>query len=76
MWCQGILYVIDFGECRVLMAGQKLTVGVGSYAYLSPEEHNESEYGPSADVYAAGVSIFELCFGFLPFTTQHHVTQL
>uniref|UniRef100_A0A914Y8K9 Protein kinase domain-containing protein n=1 Tax=Panagrolaimus superbus TaxID=310955 RepID=A0A914Y8K9_9BILA len=42
----------------------KLTSGLGTYLYAAPEQLNTKEYSLSADIYSAGVVIYELYHDF------------
>ncbi len=77
------LKLVDFGIARSfqvdLQMGRaaltNLTVAgtlIGSFAYMSPEQvassgSSKGNVGPASDVYAAGVTLFELLTGSLPF---------
>jgi serine/threonine protein kinase len=53
----------DGGELRATATGAL----VGSPAYMSPEQVLGGEVGPSTDIYAMGVLLFEVLTGRLPF---------
>lgn len=77
------LKLLDFGIARAFevdvqmgrAALTRLTVAgtlLGSYAYMAPEQlarrtPGRSAVGPRTDVYAAGITLFELATGRLPF---------
>ncbi len=63
----------DFGLAW-LADGQRLTVAshvVGTPAYLAPELLSGHPYGPAVDVYALGVTAYELLSGQRPFNGEH-----
>ena len=62
----------DFGIAHLLGA-QRLTaegVVVGTVRYLSPEQIRGEDVGPSSDLYALGVTLYELVTGQTPFTAK------
>ena len=61
--------VTDFGIAR-LDTATHLTQGglaVGTPGYMAPEQFRGEEAGPTADLYAAGVVLFEMLTGVRPF---------
>ena len=62
--------VADFGLARALSAAAHTRAGmlIGTVAYVPPEQVTGGTTGPSGDVYSAGVMLFELLTGRLPFT--------
>ncbi|MBX3467987.1 MAG: serine/threonine protein kinase [Planctomycetes bacterium] len=64
--------VLDFGLARVFDdAGQSATAGyLGTPRYASPEQARGSEVGDAADQYAAGLVIYEMLTGKLPFESK------
>jgi CheY-like chemotaxis protein len=68
---EGVLKVMDFGVARLTdRAGAGLTeIGlvVGTPAYMPPEQLLGEEVDARADLYAAGVVLFEAATGKLPF---------
>ena len=64
--------VMDFGLARQMDIESRVTqsgMAVGTPAYMSPEQIRGEidEVGPSADIYALGVILYELLSGQLPF---------
>jgi class 3 adenylate cyclase/tetratricopeptide (TPR) repeat protein len=60
----------DFGIAHEL-GGERLTaegIVVGTVRYISPEQIRGDEIGPSSDLYALGVTIYELVCGRVPFS--------
>ncbi|MDQ3264535.1 MAG: protein kinase [Myxococcota bacterium] len=64
--------VADFGLARVIEVDQtkgmpQVFVGTGGMAYAAPEVMNRTKVpGPSADVYALGILLYEMLTGQLP----------
>ena len=68
----------DFGIAR-LFDGTALTATdalLGTAAYLAPELTSGGKAGPPADVYAVGMTLYELVVGKAPFTGGHPVAVL
>ena len=66
----GRVKVADFGLARALSAAGHTRTGllIGTVAYVPPEQVTGGTTGPRGDVYSAGVMLFELLTGRLPFT--------
>jgi len=66
----GRIKVADFGLARALSAAGHTRAGllIGTVAYVPPEQVTGGTTGPRGDVYSAGVMLFELLTGRLPFT--------
>jgi len=66
----GRLKVADFGLARALSAAGHTRSGllIGTVGYVPPEQVTGGPTGPAGDVYSAGVMLFELLTGQLPFT--------
>lgn len=72
------VYVTDFGIARICesedgpftTAPATLTVSgqvLGTPRYMAPEQLNTHDVGPAADIYALGVTLYELVTGRVPF---------
>lgn len=62
---EGVARLVDLGiASRISLAAGKDRVFVGTPAYLSPEFISRREFGPAADVYAAGLVLFEMLTGY------------
>src|SRR5215468_543750 len=66
----GRIKVADFGLARAQSAAGHTRAGllIGTVAYVPPEQVTGGTTGPRGDVYSAGVMLFELLTGRLPFT--------
>ncbi|MEY3014584.1 MAG: hypothetical protein RIT45_3319 [Pseudomonadota bacterium] len=68
--------VLDFGLAKFVtgdMERDSLTRAgyvVGSPEYMAPEQAIGSDVGPAADIYAAGIMLYEMLSGDLPFDAE------
>lgn len=60
------LVIIDFGTSRVISDEQKMSKTYGTIFYVAPEVI-EGKYDEKCDVWSAGVILFILISGFVPF---------
>jgi len=62
----------DFGIARVTGESPATTTGmvIGTIGFMSPEVIKGEEPGPACDVYAVGITLYELLTGAQPFTGQ------
>ena len=62
--------VVDFGLARAVAEARQTKTGmvIGTVAYLAPEQMSRASADARADVYAAGVMLFELVTGRQPYT--------
>ncbi|HXT94173.1 MAG TPA: serine/threonine-protein kinase, partial [Trebonia sp.] len=62
----------DFGIARVAGESPATTTGmvIGTIGFMSPEVIKGEEPGPACDVYAVGITLYELLTGAQPFTGQ------
>jgi serine/threonine protein kinase, bacterial len=69
---EGEVRLTDFGIARVSGEPTVTTQGffLGTVGYLAPEVIQGSEPTPACDVYAAGITLYELLAGQPPFTGQ------
>ncbi len=65
----GNAYLSDFGIAAALTAGDD-EAGIGSAAYMSPEQGRGEPVDRRADLYALGVSLFEMLTGEKPYTAE------
>ncbi len=81
---QGNTYLADFGLAKVTEMSVQLTgTGVmGTPMYMAPEQAEAGDLTPAVDVYALGVTVFQMLTGRLPYEASTplgvlmaHVTQ-
>lgn len=69
--------LIDFGLCdNFASQSQEFRFVCGSPAYISPEMAKNEPYNKSIDIWAAGVVLFAITHGRLPFTAPNPADQL
>jgi beta-lactam-binding protein with PASTA domain len=69
----GWVRVADFGLARAVEASSVTAAAgllIGTVAYLAPEQVRDGTAVPASDVYSAGVLLFELLTGAVPFTGE------
>lgn len=68
----GVVKVADFGLARAVSEATAATTGtvLGTVAYLAPELVTLGQATPAADVYAAGILLYEMLTGHQPFTSD------
>ena len=66
---EGRIKVTDFGIARAGSASEITQTGsiMGTARYLSPEQAQGEAIGPSSDLYAVGIILYELLTGTVPF---------
>jgi serine/threonine protein kinase len=65
---EGRAYLADFGIARLLnTAGTTITTGIGTPAYMAPEQFTGGTIEPRTDIYALGVMLYVMTVGKLPF---------
>jgi len=60
----------DYGWATYITPGKFLTVYCGTPEYVSPEMLKKYPYNEKVDIWALGVLIFELVFGYAPFASN------
>jgi serine/threonine protein kinase len=67
---QGNCYLSDFGLARVMAVSIRLTasgVGMGTPAYMSPEQGSGQPVDVRSDVYSLGIMLYEMATGQVPY---------
>jgi len=65
---QGVVKVADFGIARLLSGSTVVHQRpVGTPEYMSPEQASGGDVQPASDIYSAGVILYELLTGSVPF---------
>ena len=59
--------ITDFGSAAMLLSQHTLVEGIGTPAYMSPEQHLNKPLNHQTDIYALGVVMFQLLTGRFPF---------
>src|SRR5574337_1017744 len=70
---QGNTYLTDFGLARMMESSQQLTasgVGVGTPAYMSPEQGQGVKVDHRSDIYSLGVVLYEMVTGHVPYEAE------
>jgi len=63
----GVVKLMDFGLAKSIEAGAKSSMIAGTPEYMAPEQVRGEEVDHRADLFAAGVSLYEMLTGQLPF---------
>jgi CHASE2 domain-containing sensor protein/tRNA A-37 threonylcarbamoyl transferase component Bud32 len=74
-----VIKIIDFGLVKVLSDDLQLTstsAPMGTPYYMAPEQIKGGPVGPSTDIYAMGVILFELLTGYKPFEKDSYIEIL
>ena len=70
---QGDTYLTDFGLARMLEPTQQITasgVGLGTPAYMSPEQGQGVKVDHRSDIYSLGVILYEMLTGRVPYEAE------
>ena len=74
----GDIKISDFGAAMLNMGDQTQTQvsGVGSPAYMSPQQVQEQSLNHQTDIYSLGVVMYQLLTGRLPFTATNNYSMV
>jgi len=70
MDAEGNAFLADFGLAKMMEASVQLTgtgVGIGTPAYMSPEQGQGETVDSRTDVYSLGVMLYEMALGRMPY---------
>lgn len=70
---QGDVYLSDFGLARMMEPTQQLTesgVGLGTPAYMSPEQGQGIKVDHRSDIYSLGIILYEMLTGRVPYEAE------
>ena len=70
---QGDTYLSDFGLARMMEPTQQITgsgVGLGTPAYMSPEQGQGIKVDHRSDIYSLGIILFEMLTGRVPYEAE------
>lgn len=73
---QGDIKISDFGSAIIVSHQTTQVAGVGSPAYMSPEQFNELALTHQTDIYSLGVTMFQLLTGKLPFDAPNQFSMI
>lgn len=65
--------ISDFGSALKLSSDQSYVAGIGSPAYMSPEQIVGVSLGPQSDMFSLGVMFYQLLTGYLPFEGSNNL---
>jgi serine/threonine protein kinase len=63
--------ISDFGAAAMLTTTRTVVDGIGTPAYMSPEQHLNQKLTLQTDIYALGVVMFQLLTGRMPFQADN-----
>lgn len=66
--------ILDMGISAMLNEKNKNPKKCGTPAFMAPEQINQAELGPYTDIFALGVTLFNLVTGQLPFQGINHTS--
>lgn len=66
---RGNTYLADFGLAKLVETASEITgtAIIGTPTYMAPEQVTAAELTPAADIYALGVTIFQMLSGHVPY---------
>jgi serine/threonine protein kinase len=68
--------ISDFGAALLASVDQTQVSGIGSPAYMSPEQIKEHPLNHQTDIYSLGVVMYQLLTGHLPFQASNNFSMM
>ena len=68
--------ISDFGAALMASADQTQVSGIGSPAYMSPQQIKEHPLNHQTDIYSLGVVMYQLLTGHLPFQASNNFSMM
>ena len=68
--------ISDFGAALLTSADQTQVTGIGSPAYMSPQQIKEQPLDHQTDIYSLGVVMYQLLTGILPFQASNNFSMM
>jgi serine/threonine protein kinase len=68
--------ISDFGAALMASSDQTQVSGIGSPAYMSPQQIKEHPLDHQTDIYSLGVVMYQLLTGTLPFTATNNFSMM
>jgi len=68
--------ISDFGAALMTSADMTQVTGIGSPAYMSPEQIKEQSLDHRTDIYSLGVVMYQLLTGVLPFQASNNFSMM
>ncbi len=68
---EGDIKISDFGAAIIGTPDRTLVLGIGSPAYMSPQQVKEQTLDQQTDIYSLGVVMYQLLTGQLPFQARN-----
>lgn len=68
---EGDIKISDFGAAIIGSPDRTLVLGIGSPAYMSPQQVRDQALDHQTDIYSLGVVMYQLLTGYLPFQARN-----
>jgi serine/threonine protein kinase len=72
----GDIKITDFGSAMLSSTEQTQVAGIGSPAYMSPQQIKEHPLNHQTDIYSLGVVMYQLLTGVLPFQASNNYSMM